>query len=365
MSDYVLTKSDGRICVRFTGEDGKQHEKSFGRGEEAARQAESYCEQWRVYHKYQNKLQAKQEQEELGAGGDPEPKVITFKVLCENFLAQAETNGRSANHINSIRSVCNTIFYQQIGADTPVNKIDYASHILPFLTWLQKTPSEHTGKPRSVITRNQYANFLKTLFNFAVNLGWIEKNPMALWKKQHEPKQTRELDVGDIQKIIDNSPPHLAWALTVAYNTGARTGISELLSLKWSDVDFEQKRLHIFSHKTKKERWIPLSPEFLEQMRQKKAESKCDYIISYNGKRVKSLRKSFNNACAKAGITYPVRMYDIRHRFASELIKSKVPVGVVSRAIGHSRVSTTTDVYLEVLPKEMYDIVGKLPKLTG
>ena len=57
-------------------------------------------------------------------------------------------------------------------------------------------------------------------------------------------------------------------------------------------------------------------------------------------------------------------MYDIRHRFASELIKSKVQVGVVSRVIGHSRVSTTTDVYLEVLPKEMYDIVGKLPKLT-
>ena len=183
-------------------------------------------------------------------------------MLCETFLAQAETNGRSANHINSIRSVCNTIFYQQIGADTPINNIDYANHILPFLTWLQNTPSEHTGKPRSVITTNQYANFLKTLLNFAVNLGWIEKNPMALWKKQHEPKQTRELDVDDIQKIIDNSPPHLAWAITVAYNTGARTGISELLSLKWSDVDFEHGQLHIFSGKTKKERWVPLSPDF-------------------------------------------------------------------------------------------------------
>ncbi len=42
---------------------------------------------------------------------------------------------------------------------------------------------------------------------------------------------------------------------------------------------------------------------------------------------------------------------------------ANVPLGVVSRAIGHTRVSTTTDVYLEVLPKDIYGIRGKLPAL--
>ena len=38
-------------------------------------------------------------------------------------------------------------------------------------------------------------------------------------------------------------------------------------------------------------------------------------------------------------------------------------VGVVSRLIGHSRTSTTTDVYLEVLSKEIFEIRDKLPSL--
>ena len=62
-------------------------------------------------------------------------------------------------------------------------------------------------------------------------------------------------------------------------------------------------------------------------------------------------------------VTYEVRMYDIRHRFASELFSNNVSVGVVSRLIGHSRTSTTTDVYLEVLPKEIFEIRNKLPSL--
>ena len=85
--------------------------------------------------------------------------------------------------------------------------------------------------------------------------------------------------------------------------------------------------------------------------------------MSYAGKQVKNIHKSFRTACLRAGITEPVRFYDVRHRFASELFNSNVPLGVVSRTIGHTRVSTTTDVYLEVLPKEISDIRGKLPAL--
>lgn len=186
---------------------------------------------------------------------------------------------------------------------------------------------------------------------------------MSLWRKQYEPRKQRLLTTEDIKKIIANAAPHVQWAMEVAYNTGARTGESELLSLKWSDVDYEKKLLHIFARKTKTDRWVPLSDPFIQKLRQQQAMSTCEYIISYQGKQVKNMHKAFRTACKKAGIEYEVRMYDIRHRFASELFAKNVSVGVVSRLIGHSRTSTTTDVYLEVLPKEIFEVRDKLPSL--
>ncbi len=121
--------------------------------------------------------------------------------------------------------------------------------------------------------------------------------------------------------------------------------------------------MHIWGNKTKTDRWVPLSEEFLDRLREHQKYAKCDYIVEYGGNQLKSIRGSFRTACRKAGIKDEVIMYDVRHRFASELFNSNVPVGVVSRAIGHSRVSTTTDVYLEVLPKDIYGIRGKLPAL--
>lgn len=138
---------------------------------------------------------------------------------------------------------------------------------------------------------------------------------------------------------------------------------SELLSLKWTDVDYKKKLIHIFARKTKTDRWVPLSDEFIKKLRQHQDQSNSEYIISFRGKQVKNMHKAFREACKRAGITYEVRMYDIRHRFASELFSNNVSVGVVSRLVGHSRISTTTDVYLEVLPKEIFEIRNKLPSL--
>ena len=217
--------------------------------------------------------------------------------------------------------------------------------------------------PLSVVTVNRYGNFLKSFFNYAIRRGYIDRNPMAIWVKAFEPRKECLLDREMIEKIMANAPRHLAWAIEVAYNTGARTGYSELLSLKWSDVDYEQGLVHIYARKTKTDRWVPVSDEFLERLRLFQAQSKSEYIVSYAGKQVKNIHKSFRTACLRAGITEPARFYDVRHRFASELFNSNVPLGVVSRTIGHTRVSTTTDVYLEVLPMEIYDIRGKLPAL--
>jgi integrase len=45
-----------------------------------------------------------------------------------------------------------------------------------------------------------------------------------------------------------------------------------------------------------------------------------------------------------------VRLHDLRHGFATALLKAGVNVKVVSEALGHSRTAFTMDVYAHVLP---------------
>lgn len=45
-----------------------------------------------------------------------------------------------------------------------------------------------------------------------------------------------------------------------------------------------------------------------------------------------------------------VRLLDLRHGFASGLLRAGVNVKIVSEALGHSRTAFTMDVYAHVLP---------------
>ena len=95
-------------------------------------------------------------------------------------------------------------------------------------------------------------------------------------------------------------------------------------------MDYEKKLLHIFARKTKTDRWVPLSDDFIQKLHLHQEQSTCEYIVSFQGKQVKNMHKSFREACKRAGITYEVRMYDIRHRFASELFAKNVSRGCLA-----------------------------------
>jgi len=88
-------------------------------------------------------------------------------------------------------------------------------------------------------------------------------------------------------------------------------------------------------------------------------------MIEYRGRPVTTIRKSFNNACDRAGITVPVRMYDLRHLFATTMLSNGADLAAVSKLMGHSTVKMTADVYYHYLEGEKEKAVGKLPSLVG
>ncbi len=98
-------------------------------------------------------------------------------------------------------------------------------------------------------------------------------------------------------------------------------------------------------------------------MEQVRATSQSGFIIEYNGKPVSRIVKSFRNACTRAGISYPTRMYDLRHLFATTLLRKGADLAAVSKMMGHSTVKLTADTYYHYMEGEKERAVRLLPEL--
>ena len=80
---------------------------------------------------------------------------------------------------------------------------------------------------------------------------------------------------------------------------------------------------------------------------------------------MKNSRRSFHAACNRTGISYPVRMDDIRHLFASTMLTGGADLAAVSKLLGHSTIQMTANVYYNLQRGEKERAVGLLPSLHG
>lgn len=74
------------------------------------------------------------------------------------------------------------------------------------------------------------------------------------------------------------------------------------------------------------------------------------------------ISNNFRFVVKRAGLPY-MRFHDLRHSAATMLIKSGVPVKVVSERLGHSTIAITQDIYTHVLPdmqQQAADMVDSL-----
>jgi site-specific recombinase XerD len=76
-----------------------------------------------------------------------------------------------------------------------------------------------------------------------------------------------------------------------------------------------------------------------------------------------TIRKAFKDACQRAGITYPTRMYGLRHLFATTLLNKGANLAAVSKMMGHSTVKLTAETYYRNMSGEKERAGRLLPGL--
>ena len=181
---------------------------------------------------------------------------------------------------------------------------------------------------------------LKTIFNKAVEWGKIHKNPAKNIKKLKERNhRLRYLTKEEIKNLYNASADHLRPILIVALNTGMRK--SEILNLKWEDIDFHQKIIYIMNTKNNEKREIPINQVVFDSLLKVKKHPDSPYVFcNKDGKPYGDVKTAFWHARKRAGIKN-FRFHDLRHTFASHLVMAGVDLNTVKELLGHKDIKMT------------------------
>lgn len=77
-----------------------------------------------------------------------------------------------------------------------------------------------------------------------------------------------------------------------------------------------------------------------------------------------NLRRAFIRIIDDAGVS-KIRIHDLRHTHGSLLLLNKVPLQTVSERLGHSRPSTTSDLYAHTLADSQDEAAAVMDALLG
>lgn len=84
------------------------------------------------------------------------------------------------------------------------------------------------------------------------------------------------------------------------------------------------------------------------------------YIVHYHGHRVDSNKKAWKEAKKRARVTRRLRLYDLRHAFATDLLRKGASLKTVSELLGHSDPGITAKVYQHVSASEQKEAINLL-----
>ena len=204
---------------------------------------------------------------------------------------------------------------------------------------------------------NMVLQTLRRIMKFAVASGHISSDPTRSVKQNRRPSLTRFLsrqEIARLYKTLDGMvaqrPSYQPQAdmIRLLLLTGCRRG--EITRLRWCEVHGASLRLT--DAKTgPREVWLSAAAQELVE-RQPKASSVWVFPSPRDPARPCSIEIMLWYRARKEAGLEDVRLHDLRHTFASHTVMSGVPLPIVAKLLGHSRLSMTLR-YSHVLDKEV------------
>ena len=230
---------------------------------------------------------------------------------------------------------------------------------------------------------------LYCMFSDAVENDVINKNPVTKGIKHNigkEPKKVKALTIDEQKRFLEvaeKSSNYNQFAFIL--QTGLRTG--EMIGLKWSDIDWEKRVIHIqrsMEYRYSVGEWrigepksksgyrdVPLTEEAIAILKRQKEKIKEIKVINMRFKEFVFLcRKgeptknsaydsSLLKLCDKAGIEH-FSMHVLRHTMATSCIEGGMRPKTLQVILGHANVGITMNLYVHVTEDEKFKEVERI-----
>jgi integrase len=249
----------------------------------------------------------------------------------------------------------------------PIDRVD-RHHVDAFASAIAR-------KGLSAKSRLNMLIFLYSTFEFAVEREWIVNNPVrhvARPSAYAANPDIRYLTLEEVEALLRAAPDdELGRIEGPLYLAAAMTGMrmGELLALRWTDVDWEARRVRVRRNYVRGEfgtpksrrssRSVPLTDRLAGELQRlfdaSAFQGDEDLVFTHPHSRKpetpldgSKVRKRFKAALARAGVR-PVRFHDLRHTFGTRMAAAGVPMRTLQEWMGHRDFSTTL-VYADYAP---------------
>jgi len=180
---------------------------------------------------------------------------------------------------------------------------------------------------------------LKRAFNLAFQAEKITRKPYIAMLKEDNVRQGF-FERAEFEAVLARLPDYLRPPITFAYQVGWRI-LSEILSLKWPQIDLEEGtvRLEVGTTKNKGGRLIYL-PQILRGVLEAQWQEhlahypQCSWVFYRKGKRIPTFYKVWHKACHEAGVPGKIP-HDFRRTAVRNMVRAGIPERVAMQIAGH------------------------------
>lgn len=384
------------IAVRMTFDNGKKKtftkstnipcKKSKVKGEE--KRIESYYKQaLEMLSEFKKEVMGKKE---ILENIEAENFETSFSNYAKKYLERRKYIWSPSTYLGTSQAVLNTIIPFFKGKNLSEITV---SDVKEFQTFLRK-------KGLSEDTVKHYTTYIRSILNEAIEDGVIEKNvvrklkPIKVIPKERTIFKAEELKV-ILEKIKETD-------LEIPISLGLKFGLrlSEVLGLRWSDIDFTKDKIYIKNTVTKgltfNEKKKKYKEEFIFKEKTKIVSSRRDFFLDENFKKLLEEKfKKIEEDKKKLGNTYNNELLDyivvtregnlykqisrhftdllrengilkgsfinLRTTFATVLFEKKVDIITIKELMGHSNIETTMKYYIkynEEVKKETLELLN-------
>lgn len=210
---------------------------------------------------------------------------------------------------------------------------------------------------------SKHLKFLKQLMNIAVANGYVQFNPLNIYKVEREPVEIDFLDHNELQKIINFETPIKRFERTRdAFLFGCFTGLAyiDIKTLRKEHFETDEEgRIWIKKKRVKTSvlSRIPLLP-MAKLLLEKYKDWEGDMVMPIQD--ATDVNENLKDIATLCGINKRVTFHTSRHTFASTVtLANNISLEVISKMMGHTNTRMTSR-YAKLVDKAIGEQMDKL-----